>query len=50
MVFIFFNHGGDIPARGAIACDKFYADKVNALFFGEALLEAHRYMAKLKIG
>ncbi len=41
--FLYFLITGDIPARGAIACDKFYADKVNALFFGEALLEAHEY-------
>jgi hypothetical protein len=32
-----------IPVRGAIAYGDFYADSTNELFFGNALLEAHRY-------
>jgi hypothetical protein len=29
-----------IPLRGAMACDQFYADKANGVFFGKALVEA----------
>jgi len=32
-----------IPLRGAIACDSFYADHVNNIYFGEGLIEAHKY-------
>ncbi len=32
-----------IPVRGAMACGDFYADKENNVFFGQALIEAHRY-------
>lgn len=31
-----------IPIRGAMSCGNFYADSENNLFFGQALLEAHR--------
>lgn len=41
--FIYFMISKEIPVRGAISCDQFYADKEHALFFGEALLEAHKY-------
>jgi hypothetical protein len=41
--FFYFLITGDIPVRGAISCDTFYADKKNGLFFGEALIEAHEY-------
>jgi hypothetical protein len=33
----------EIPVRGAISCDDFYADNVNHLFFGRALVEAYDY-------
>jgi len=33
----------EIPFRGAVSCDKFYSDKENNLFFGEALIEAYEY-------
>lgn len=32
----------DIPVRGAISCGYFYSDIPNSLFFGQALVEAHR--------
>lgn len=41
--FFYFLITGDIPVRGAISCDSFYADRDNQLFFGEALIEAYEY-------
>ena len=41
--FFYFLITGGIPARGAISCDAFYADRDNELFFGEALIEAYEY-------
>jgi hypothetical protein len=32
----------NIPFRGAMACDEFYADKSNGIFLGKALVEAAR--------
>lgn len=32
-----------IPVRGAIACGDFYADRINQLYLGEALIEAYEY-------
>jgi hypothetical protein len=32
-----------IPLRGAMACDEFYADKSNGVFLGKALVEAHGF-------
>jgi len=41
----FFNlvlyRGDGFPLRGAMACDEFYADRKNGVFFGKALVEAH---------
>lgn len=46
----FFNfvllRGDGFPLRGAMACDEFYADKSNGVFFGKALVEAHEYGEK----
>lgn len=33
----------NMPVRGAVSCDSFYADSDNGLFFGEALIEAYEY-------
>jgi hypothetical protein len=33
----------EIPVRGAISCEDFYADSANQLFFGRALVEAFEY-------
>ncbi len=33
----------EIPMRGAIAWGEFYADQEHSLYFGQALVEAHRY-------
>jgi len=33
----------EIPLRGALACDDFYADETSRVFFGKALVEAHKY-------
>ena len=41
--FIYFLITSNTPARGAISCDDFYADKTNNLFFGAALIEAYKY-------
>ena len=41
--FCYFLITGNIPVRGAISCDSFYADSDNGLFFGEALIEAYEY-------
>lgn len=41
--FIFYLVSGDIPARGAISYDDFYADSENNVFFGKALIEAYSY-------
>jgi len=41
--FFYFLITADIPVRGAISCDAFYADRENDLFFGEALIEAYEY-------
>ena len=41
--FFYFLITGNIPVRGAISCDAFYADTANDLFFGEALIEAYEY-------
>ena len=41
--FFYFLITADIPVRGAISCDVFYADRENNLFFGEALIEAYEY-------
>ena len=30
----------EIPVSGAMACDEFYADRANGIFFGKALVEA----------
>lgn len=32
-----------IPVRGALACDDFYTDRNNSLYFGPALVEAYEY-------
>ncbi|MBC8555996.1 hypothetical protein [Desulfobacula sp.] len=41
--YFYFLISGGVPVRGAVACDKFYSDKKNSLFFGEALIEAYEY-------
>jgi hypothetical protein len=41
--FFYFLILADIPVRGAISCDTFYADRENSLFFGEAFIEAYEY-------
>ena len=41
--FFYFLITGDIPIRGAISCDAFYADIENNLFFGDALIEAYEH-------
>jgi hypothetical protein len=41
--FCYFLICADIPVRGAISCDVFYADRENDLFFGKALIEAYEY-------
>ena len=41
--FFYFLITADIPVRGAISCDAFYADRENDLFFGEAFIEAYEY-------
>jgi len=33
----------EIPVRGAISCDDFYADNANHFFFGRAQVEAYEY-------
>lgn len=33
----------EIPLRGALSCGSFYGDFNDNIFFGEALIEAHRY-------
>jgi hypothetical protein len=33
----------EIPLRGALACEDFYADEAPRVFFGRALVEAHKY-------
>jgi len=33
----------EIPLRGALACDDFYADEISRIYFGKALVEAHKY-------
>jgi hypothetical protein len=41
--FIYFLISYGIPARGAMSCGNFYADKGNNVFFGQSLIEAHYY-------
>ena len=36
----------EIPVRGAMACNQFYADKPNGVYLGKALVEAHEYGEK----
>jgi hypothetical protein len=33
----------EIPMRGALVCDDLYADEDSRIFFGRALVEAHKY-------
>ena len=35
-----------IPLRGAMTCDEFYADRSNDVFLGKALVEAHEFGEK----
>ncbi len=41
--FSYFLIESHVPVRGAIAVGEFYADKKNALYFGDALIEAYEY-------
>ena len=41
--FSFYLLQASIPLRGAIACDWFYADHTNSIFFGQGLVEAYEY-------
>lgn len=41
--FMFHLLSRKIPVRGALACEKLYADKEKNLYLGEALLEAYEY-------
>src|SRR4030042_1930271 len=41
--FSYFLIWYNVPLRGAISCDKLYADIENNLFFGKALIEAYEY-------
>jgi len=41
--FAYFLVFQEIPFRGAIACDEFYADTNHNIFLGKALVEAHEY-------
>ena len=41
--FIYFLICSGIPVRGAMACGDFYAEKINSVFFGQALIEAYHY-------
>jgi hypothetical protein len=41
--FFYFLIDSEIPVRGAMSSDAFYADKENDLFFGKALIEAYEY-------
>jgi hypothetical protein len=41
--FSYFLIWVNVPLRGAISCDEFYADSENNLFFGNALIEAYEY-------
>jgi len=36
----------NIPMRGAMACDEFYADETNRIFIGSALVDAFRFGEK----
>src|ERR1017187_5959206 len=36
----------NLPLRGAMACDEFYADKPNGVFLGKALVDAYEYGEK----
>lgn len=36
----------NIPLRGAMACDEFYADETNRIFVGKALVDAFRFGEK----
>jgi hypothetical protein len=36
----------NIPVRGAMACDEFYADETNRIFIGRALVDAFRFGEK----
>jgi hypothetical protein len=33
----------ELPVRGALVCDEFYADKANSIYLGNALAQAHRW-------
>jgi len=37
----------EIPVSGAMACDEFYADRANGIFFGKALVEASKLSESL---
>jgi len=41
--FTYFLICSDIPVRGALSCDDFYADRNNNLYYGPALVEAYEY-------
>jgi hypothetical protein len=41
--FAYFLIMADIPVRGALSCDDFYADRATNLYFGPALVEAYEY-------
>jgi hypothetical protein len=36
----------DLPVRGALACDQFYADRAGNVYLGDALVEAYRCAEK----
>ena len=37
----------EIPVSGAMACDEFYADRANGIFFGKAFVEASKLSESL---
>lgn len=41
--FLHYLISSGIPVRGAMSCGNFYADKINNIFFGEALIESYQY-------
>jgi len=44
--FVYFSILARIPLRGAMACDDFYADEENKMYFGKALIEAYNFGEK----